>query len=54
VAGASKPIPQLEWVLLTEINEDEMLSFMRLMPMSAPMPAGIIIIAGIVLFITFF
>ena len=54
VAGASKPIPQLEWVLLIEINEDEMLSFMRLMPMSAPIPAGIIIIAGIVLFITFF
>ncbi len=54
VAGASKPIPQLEWILLTEIDEDEILSFMKLMLMSAPIPAGIIIIAGIVLFILFF
>ncbi|MDE1890803.1 MAG: response regulator, partial [Planctomycetota bacterium] len=54
VAGASKPIPQLEWILLTEIDEDEILSFMKLMLMSAPIPAGIIIIAGILLFITFF
>src|SRR3972149_10866917 len=29
VAGASKPIPQLEWVLLTEIDENEILSFTR-------------------------
>src|SRR3972149_1515636 len=54
VAGASKPIPQLEWVLLTEIDEDEILSFVKLMLMSAPIPAGIIIIVGIVLFITLF
>ena len=54
VAGASKPIPQLGWILLTEIDEDEILSFMRLMLMSAPIPAVIIIIMGIVLFITFF
>ena len=53
VAGASKPIPQLEWVLLTEIDEDEILSFMKLMFMSAPIPAGIIIIMGVVLFIIF-
>ena len=54
MAGASKPIPQLEWILLTEIDEDEILSFMKLMLMSAPIPAGIIIIVGILLFITFF
>ena len=53
VAGASKPIPQLEWILLTEIDENEILSFTRLMLMSAPIPAGIIIIVGIVFFITF-
>ncbi|HHT9145888.1 MAG TPA: ATP-binding protein [Candidatus Wunengus sp. YC61] len=53
VAGASKPIPQLEWVLMTEIDENEILSFMRLMLMSAPIPAGIIIIVGVVLFIHF-
>ena len=54
VAGASKPIPQLGWILLTEIDEDEILSFMRLMLMSAPIPAVIIIIMGMLLFITFF
>ena len=54
VAGVSKPIPQLEWILLTEIDEDEILSFMKLMLMSAPIPAGIIIIVGMLLFITFF
>ncbi len=54
VAGVSKPIPHLEWVLLTEIDEDEILSFTKLILMSAPIPAGIIIIVGIVLFITFF
>jgi len=54
VAGTSKPISQLEWVLLTEIDEEEILSFMRLMLMSAPIPACIIIIVGIVLFITLF
>ena len=54
VAGASKPIPQLGWVLMTEIDEEEILSFMRLMLMSASIPAGIIIIAGIALFITLF
>src|SRR3990172_5409432 len=53
VAGASKPIPQLGWILLTEIDENEILSFTRLMLMSAPIPAGIIIIVGIVFFITF-
>src|SRR3990167_2583137 len=54
VAGASKPIPQLEWVLLAEIEEDEILSFIKLMLMSASIAAGIIIIPGIVLFITLF
>ena len=53
VVGASKLIPQLEWVLLTEVDEDEILLFMKLMLMSAPIPAGIIIIVSIVLFITF-
>ena len=54
VAGASNPIHPLGWLLVAEIDEDEILSFMKLMLMSAPIPAGIIIIVGIVLFITFF
>ena len=54
VAGASKLIPQLEWVLLTEIDEDEILSLTKLMLMSAPIAAGIIIVLGIVIFITLF
>ena len=53
VAGASKSIPPLGWLLVAEIDEDEILSFMKLMLMSAPIPAGIIIIVGILLFITF-
>lgn len=54
VAGVSRRIPSVGWILLAEIDETEILLFTNVLLVSAPAFAGIIFIACILLLIVFF
>ncbi|GEM_PF-2134656 len=54
VAGVSRRVPLVGWILLAEIDETEILLFTNFIRVSAPATAGIVVIVCILLLIAFF